>query len=100
MGTRVDLHKELLTMAPYAYYNPPSSCKMSYPCFRYTLSGIDTIYADNQSYKNHINYSITYISNDIADDKMLEVLGHFQYCRFDRHYVADNLHHYVFELFY
>ena len=100
MGTRAQLHNELLTLAPKAYYHPPTSIKMAYPCFVYDLSKVSTIYADDRSYHNFPAYSLTYISQTLADSKVFEVLDHFQYCRFDRHYVADNLHHYTFELFY
>lgn len=100
MGTRLDLHNELLEFAPNAYYQPPSSIRMKYPCFVYCLSTINTEFADNRHYKNYTKYQITFICESPADAKIVEILDHFRYCRFDRHYVADNLHHYVFELFY
>ena len=100
MGTRLNLHDELLTLAPQAYYQPPSSIQMTYPCFVYHLSSIHTFYANNGSYHNAKTYLLTYISRTPSDQMIDDVLAHFQGCRFDRHYVADNLHHYVFYLVY
>lgn len=100
MGTRLQLHNELLTVAANAYYQPPATVRMSYPCIVYDLSKVNTLYADNMAYRNLKGYSITYISKLPAEDKVVEILERFRYCRFDRHYTADNLHHYTFELFY
>lgn len=100
MDRRVQLHNELLKLAPKAYYNPPASVSMDYPCFVYHLSDVRSHYADNMAYKNFPSYLVTYISTSLADQKVYEMLEHFPYCRFDRYYTADNLHHYAFELFY
>lgn len=100
MGTRLDLHEELLTLVDRAYYQPPSSIRMTYPCIVYGLSNIHTVYADNANYKRFKSYLITYISQIPDDNKIDEIADHFPYCKFDRHYVADNLHHYTFVLFY
>ena len=100
MGTRLDLHQELLTLAPKAYYQPPSSIQMTYPCIVYHLSNIKTIHANNHVYKTFKSYMITYITKMPDDSKVDEISTHFPSCQFDRHYVADNLHHYTFSLFY
>lgn len=100
MGTRQELHNQLLTLAPHAYHQPPATVRMEYPCFVYNLSDVRTRYADNLAYKHAKAYMLTYISktsNDAIIDSTMEA---FQYCRFNRTYTADNLYHYVFELFY
>jgi len=100
MGTRLDLHKELLEMAPKAYYQPPPTVHMEYPCFRYAFSDISEKHADNRSYNLIKKYSITYISREHSEWIVDQMKGRFKYCRFDRPYTADNLYHYVFELYY
>lgn len=100
MGRRTELHGELLELAPKAYYQPPTNIKMVYPCFVYDRSKIKAEYADNRIYQKYDCYSLKYISPTVADGKVDEILEHFKYCRFDRHYVADGLHHYIFDLFY
>ncbi len=100
MGTRLELHGELLELAPHAYYDPPSSVKIQYPCFVYHLSRIKPQFADNRIYQKYPCYMVTYISPSVSDHKIDEFLDRFQYSRFDRTYTADELHHYVFEVFY
>jgi len=100
MDRRLSLHKKLLELAPRAYYQPPSNDRMAYPCFRYNLSNLKIHHANNNIYTNDKAYLVTYISllpEDTIIDQMLEK---FQYCRFDRHYIGDDLHHYVFVVFY
>ena len=100
MGKRLDLHTELLSFAPNAYFQPPPSVRISYPCFVYSLSRIATKYASNTAYANHRCYNVTYISTEPVDDLLTDILTHFKYIRLDRIYTADELYHYVFVLFY
>lgn len=81
------------------YFQPPSSVRMNYPAIRYSLKKIDKRYADNISYCKRNCYEVIYI--DIKPDS--DVLGKLidlPMCEYDRHYVSDNLNHYVFTLFY
>lgn len=100
MGTRLQLHDELLALAPKAYYQPPETVRMEYPCFRYALSDVDSIHADNTSYHDFTSYSVTYISRTHAEEIIAQMKNRFKYCHFDRPYTADNLYHYNFELYY
>jgi hypothetical protein len=100
MGTRLELHAELLKIAENVYYQAPSDLKMKYPCIRYNVSAVKTEHADNRIYRKLKSWHVTYIAlrpNDTIIDTMLEA---FPTCRFDRHYEGDNLHHYSFVLFY
>ena len=100
MGPRQQLHNELINFAEYVYYQPPSTIKMKYPCIVYHLSNIKSIHADDMAYYNFDSYLITYICETPDDSIVHSILEYFKYCRFDQHYVADNLHHYTFYLFY
>lgn len=100
MDRRLELHGKLLEIAPKAYYQKPSSEKMKYPCFVYELSKVKPKHADNRLYKKFTAYTVTYISLSVTDSIIDTMLTGFSYCRFDRKYEADDLHHYVFELFY
>lgn len=100
MGSRLDLHNELLKIAPKAYYNPPASAKMQYPCFRYKLTPPKILRADNRLYKQFPCYTVTYISLNVADDKVNEILTRFKSCKLDTHFINDGLNHYVFTIFY
>ena len=72
---------------------------MDYPAIRYSLGNMEKIIADNRTYIKLKSYEVTVIDkNPDSDipDKMLEL----PYCRFGRSYVADNLNHWTFTLYY
>lgn len=100
MATRQQLHNKLLGYCNNVYYQAPATVHITYPCIIYDLSKVNSMYADNMAYRNAKGYEMTYISKDPSDAKVDELLESFRYIRFDRHYTADNLHHYVFNLFY
>lgn len=81
------------------YFEPPTSLQMHYPCIRYSRSHIDTKYADNKAYLRHKRYELILIYEDADDDlpdKLMETIT----VTHDRHYVADNLHHDVFTMYF
>lgn len=102
MATRLELHNELLTNfgVSNVYFNPPQKDRMSYPCFLYKMEKTHLLRANNKIYRLLKGYLLTYITDDPDDDKTEEILNHFKHCAFDRSYVADDLHHFVFTLYY
>lgn len=102
MASRLSLHKELLSIkgVKSAYFQPPASVRMKYPCIVYELSHKKLFHADNLIYRFKNRYSVTVIDSD-PDSKIPDTfLQHFMYCSFDRQYKADNLYHNVFILYY
>lgn len=102
MASREDLHEELCELlgSRNAYFQPPESVKMSYDAIRYALGGKDLKRADNKIYRSVNQYDgvlITRNPDTTLPDKILE---HFEMCSFGRPYIADNLHHYPFTLYY
>lgn len=84
------------------YFEPPTSLMMKYPCIRYNRSNIDIVYADNKPYLGKNKYTVMVIFRD-ADDDLPERLLHNNediLFGFDRNYVSDGLHHYVFETYF
>lgn len=102
MATRLELHEELCTFLgnDHAYYEPPESIKLKYPCFVYGVDDIEQIRANNRHYLDFNEYSITYITSKIDNNICERFFEAFPSSTFDRSYVADNLHHYVFTLKY
>lgn len=100
MKTQVELHNELLKVLPNCYFQPPESIKLKYPCIVYNLETVDTDHADDIRYRNHKRYSLTLIERDPNSKHFEEILDNFQYIRHDRRYIADNLTHDAFVLFY
>ena len=99
MKPRLDLHKLLKTYCDNVYYQPPESTKLKYPCIIYSRENIDTQKADNKSYLVDCAYSMRYITKD-PDDDVPFALVLLPFCRHSRHYVADNLHHDSFTIYY
>lgn len=81
------------------YFEPPTSVTMHYPCIRYSRSHIDARFADNKPYLKHKRYELILIYED-ADSDLPEKLMDEITVSHDRHYVADNLHHDVFSMYF
>lgn len=101
INTRLELHDILVDLVGpnKVYFQPPSSIKLSYPCIVYGLDAIDIAYADSIKYKNKKRYTVTVIDQNPDSVFPLDVLS-LDYCSFDRHFISDNLNHYVFTLYY
>lgn len=94
-----DKLKEILG-SDNVYFQPPESYKMSYPCIRYELSGVQSIRADDLSYKRKDRYTVMRIGKK-SDEHLIDAfLDTFPYCAFDRRYVSENLYHDVFTIYY
>ena len=102
MASRLELHEELCNIlgSRNVYFQPPASVMMTYPCIRYSRSGMDQDYADNKTYKYTNRYELIIIDSDPDSEIPFKILGHFQMCRLDRSYAADNLNHTVLTLYY
>lgn len=99
---RLELHEKLCDIlgSRHVYYQPPESIKMQYPAIVYKFVGYRTFKADNTTFLKMPEYDVTYISDDPDVDIADEMFSEFQYCNFDRPYVAENLHHFVYSIFY
>ena len=96
---RLDLHGIFLEMTPNVYYQPPDGAQMKYPCIVYFLDNYDDVYADNIKYKTKKRYEVTVIDKD-PESPIVDQIRELQYCRLDRHFTVDNLHHFAFTLFF
>lgn len=100
MGTRIELHNELLTFVPNAYFQPPTGLQMKYPCIVYDKSGKDVTYANNKKYKSIQMYDLTLIERDPDTDIADRIFNHFDYCDITQYYVTENLSHTKLNLYY
>lgn len=78
------------------YFQPPASIQLSYPCIIYSFDDEYTLYAGNESYLDRDKYTLTLITKDPLPDELMSGIKAIPYTRFDRHYVADNLHHFTY----
>lgn len=101
MASRLKLHEALCELLGNnnVYFDPPSSVQMRYPAIRYTRKKNEKVYANNSAYRLLTPYELIVIVDD-PDSKLIEEILQLQYCEHDRHYIADNLHHDVFTLYY
>mgnify|MGYP006932843457 CR=1 FL=1 len=101
MESRLKLQSELekLLGSQNVYYNPPASVFMQYDAIRYSRKNIRNTYANGSVYKQDDCYEVIVIYED-PDSDLPRKLSTFPRCSFDRHYVADNLNHDVFTLYY
>lgn len=98
---RLKLHQELLDLTQLrVYFQPPENQKMEYPCIVYELEIGKNLKADNKSYLYTDCYSVKFIHRDPDTELPDEFLRHFQYIRRGSRYIADNLYHDPFTLYY
>lgn len=81
------------------YFQPPASIKMVYPCIVYNLDDIDAEFANNLPYALTKKYTIMVITKDPDTDLPMKV-AQLPMCTMSRTYTADNLYHYIFDLYY
>lgn len=106
MDKRLELHEilcEIINITEpdgdrHSYFDPPMDLRMKYPAIRYKITNIDKIYANNVAYMYRTPYEVTLIDEN-ADSKYVSKLLALPYCSFDRHYPANNLHHFVFTIY-
>lgn len=99
MPPRSELHTLLLDISDNVYFQPPPNLDMVYPCIVYRRDDAETEFAGNKPYSYNTRYLITII--DRNPDSVIPVeVAMLPTCVFDRFYVADNLNHDVYKLFF
>ena len=98
---RIELHNRFVTLlgSSCVYFQPPESVKLQFPCIIYGLDRIDVRKADNAGYFGKKRYSVTIISKD-PDYELPNEIAMLPLCSFNRFYTADNLNHWIFEIYY
>ena len=101
MGSRTELHKDLVNILGNrnVYFQPPASIEMQYPCIRYKRESIDNEFANDKRYLSKTKYQVTVIDKD-PDSEIVEKMIDYPMTSHIRHYVADNLNHDVFIIYY
>ena len=96
---RFELHDILLTIAGHAYFQPPESMKLNYPCIVYERSSGDSRFADNHPYIYKTRYKISVIDAD-PDSDIVRKVARLPLCTHDTHYTKDNFNYDIFNLYY
>ena len=90
---------EALLGSDQVYFQPPPGDEIRYPCLIYKRDGVSSDFANNRGYRFQQRYQVTYISRS-PDTSMVETLARLPQCLYNRSYVAQNLNHDVFNLYY
>lgn len=101
MVRRLKLHEVLCEVlgTRSVYYNPPESVRINHPAIVYSRKDIDNIHADDSVYGQTCVYEVTVIDGD-PDSEIVGKVSRLPSCRFDRHFVSDNLNHDTFTLYF
>lgn len=101
MDRRLKLHSLLVDIlgSENVYFQTPENFSMKYPCVRYELSNMDIIHADNLNYLGRRQYTVTVIFEDPDSYLPDKFLNELPACQPGRPYVADNLNHAVFSIY-
>lgn len=98
---RLELHALFVGLlnSPHVYFQQPPNTGMHYPCIIYAYDNAKTEFADNHPYSRTKRYAVTYITRD-PDDLIPDDIAQLPLSNLNRIFPADNLHHYVFNLYY
>lgn len=99
MGSRSDLNAKFKELAPHVYFQPPNDAQMEYPCITYERSTPETRFAGNKKYLNVQRYTATVIDAD-PDSPIREAVEQLPLCSKSTFFVANNLNHDVFDVYF
>jgi hypothetical protein len=96
---RLLLHQLLKGFTQNVYFQPPDGVVLKYPAIIYELDDIKPEFAGNVPYRLTNRYQLTII-DPMPDSPIPIKVAVLPTCRFDRFFVADNLNHFVFNLYF
>lgn len=99
MAPRLDLQTLLETLTDNVYFQPPENVRMVFPCIVYARDTSAVDRADNTAYQFTWGYRVTVIDRD-PDSEITDKVKDLPLCAFNTHFVADNLNHDVFTLYF
>lgn len=101
MGPRTTLHeilKEVLGSGQ-VYFQPPESIRMVYPSIVYRHMNNKTLFANDLTYNHRKLYELIAIDRD-PDSELPDKLMRLPLCSMTNSYTAENLHHWVFQIYF
>lgn len=105
-GSRLDLHELFIDILgtrglpqSRVYFQPPPTMKIEYPCIIYKRDAQDEVFANNRLYQSKKRYLVIVVDKN-PDSEIPDKLMRLPYCSFENHYVADNLNHDVYSIYF
>jgi len=99
MAPRVQLQSLLELVCQDVYFQPPPDVQMNYPAIVYERRRAETYHANNVPYCVVKQYQLTIVSRS-PDDALYDAIAALPMCTHERFYVADNLNHDVFSIYF
>ena len=101
MRPRAELHEILCNVlgSRNVYFQPPETIKLKYPAIIYSRDNIRNYHADDDVYNQMIVYQLMVIDKN-PDSNIVQNISKLPLCQFNRHYVADNLNHDIFLIYF
>jgi len=101
MSRRIELHTILCDIlgSNQVFFQPPSSIRMSYPAIVYSRSDKDEKYANDALYLGKTKYRVTVIEKN-PDSDIPDRISKLPLTSFVNFFVADDLNHDVFSVYY
>lgn len=81
------------------YFQPPADKTIQYPCIVYKRDSSRTLFADNSPYRFTRQYQVTVIDRN-PDSLIPDKVAFLPLCQHRSTFTANNLNHYVFNLYY
>jgi hypothetical protein len=81
------------------YFQAPPDVQMVYPAIRYERTRADSAFANNALYRGTKQYQLVLISRS-PDNPAFDLIMALPMCSHERFYVADNLNHDVFNIYF
>lgn len=101
MRPRAELHEILCNVlgSRNVYFQPPETIKLKYPAIVYSRDNIRNYHANDEVYNQMIVYQLMIIDKN-PDSIIVQNISKLPLCQFNRHYVADNLNHDIFLIYF
>lgn len=99
MASRLQLQTLLESITERVYFQPPVNIQMQYPCIIYARDDSQTEFAGNRPYTHTKRYQVTVIDRN-PDSELPDKVEELLFCSFSRYFAANNLNHFVFNLFF
>ena len=101
MQHRLEFHEILCEIlgSRNVYFQPPASIAIQYPCILYMIKSKKPEFANDFKYQLRDCYDVIYVDRD-PDSDVPDRISDLELSAFDRHYIADNLHHSVYSVYF
>jgi uncharacterized protein involved in high-affinity Fe2+ transport len=104
MNNRLELQAKLVEiikpLGGRVYWQPAENTKMVYPSINYSLDADDSTFGNNLRYSKFGRYEVQLIINNPEHESIIEEILRLPMSTLENNFVAENLQHYQFTVYY